>query len=144
MTPNGPSIRAIREAQHRSLRELAGAAGISPAFLSEIEHGKGASDDATERIAEALGVPNAAITREGTTNVASEDEELRLYTKEEAAALIRMSVSWVKKQAAARTIPCTFIGVGRGRQLRFSADHIRQIQRAGEVVPGVHGRSAAA
>lgn len=139
VTPNGPSIRAIREAQRRSLRELAEAAGISAAFLSEIEHGKGASDDAITRLARALDVPTAAITREGTTDVASEDDDIRLYKKEEAAALLGMSVSWVKKKAAARAIPCTYVS----GQLRFTRDHIRAITEAGEVVPGSYGRQLA-
>ncbi|MDR2437089.1 MAG: helix-turn-helix domain-containing protein [Endomicrobium sp.] len=36
----GETIRNLRNAQKRSLREVAARVGISPAYLSRIEHGK--------------------------------------------------------------------------------------------------------
>jgi excisionase family DNA binding protein len=40
-----------------------------------------------------------------------------LYTPSEAAELLRMRESWLRRKAAARQIPCTFLG----KHLRFSA-----------------------
>jgi excisionase family DNA binding protein len=39
-----------------------------------------------------------------------------LYTPAEAAAVLRVRESWLRRRAAARQIPCTFLG----RHLRFS------------------------
>lgn len=125
-----------------SLRELARRAEVSTAHLSEIERERcGASADVLERIAKALDVPICVI-REGT-QVSEQDEELQLFKKEKAADLLGVSVSWVKKAAAAREIPCTYIGKGQRKLLRFSAEHIRKIRADGEVVPGTYGRTPA-
>ena len=48
-------------------------------------------------------------------DVTSTDGRL-LYTPEEAAELLRVRPSWLRKKAAARKIPCTFLG----KHLRFS------------------------
>jgi excisionase family DNA binding protein len=40
-----------------------------------------------------------------------------LYTPEEAAQLLRVRPSWLRKKAAARQVPCTFLG----KHLRFSS-----------------------
>lgn len=137
MTPNGTAIRAIRAAQGRSLRSLADEAGISASFLGQVERGeKPASDDAVTRIARALDVPTDAITREGNpVNTAPEEDEVRLYTIAEAAVLIRMSAGWVKRAVAARAIPCTFVGLGAKKSVRFTLAHIRAIAAENEVVP---------
>lgn len=45
----------------------------------------------------------------------AEDEPL-LYTVEEAAALLQVRPSWLRRKAAARAVPCTFLG----KHLRFS------------------------
>lgn len=52
---------------------------------------------------------------------------LRLYTAEQAAELLQVSPAWLRKKATARQVPTTFVG----RYLRFSADDITAIQRAG-------------
>ena len=39
-----------------------------------------------------------------------------LYTVEEAAALLQVRPSWLRRKAAARAVPCTFLG----KHLRFS------------------------
>lgn len=64
MTPNGTTIRALREVQSLSLRRLAHLARTSPSQLSRIERGKaGAGNDLTHRLAVALAVPVGDITR---------------------------------------------------------------------------------
>jgi excisionase family DNA binding protein len=46
-----------------------------------------------------------------------------LYTPEEAAALLRVRASWLRRRAGARLVPCTFLG----RHLRFSAADLAAI-----------------
>ncbi|GAA1818409.1 helix-turn-helix domain-containing protein [Planosporangium flavigriseum] len=46
-----------------------------------------------------------------------------LYTPVEAAAQLRIRESWLRRQAAARQIPCTFLG----KHLRFSAADLAAI-----------------
>ncbi|MEH0830804.1 helix-turn-helix domain-containing protein, partial [Micromonospora sp. CPCC 205714] len=46
-----------------------------------------------------------------------DEQEPRLYTPAEAAALLRIPESWLRRRAGRRQIPCTFLG----KHLRFSA-----------------------
>ncbi|MEU4591415.1 helix-turn-helix domain-containing protein [Micromonospora aurantiaca (nom. illeg.)] len=46
-----------------------------------------------------------------------DEQEPRLYTPAEAAALLRVPESWLRRRAGLRQIPCTFLG----KHLRFSA-----------------------
>jgi excisionase family DNA binding protein len=46
-----------------------------------------------------------------------------LYTPTEAAARLRIRESWLRRRAAARQIPCTFLG----KHLRFSAADLAAI-----------------
>lgn len=55
----------------------------------------------------------------------------QLYTAAEAAAILKVRESWLKTKAAARLIPCTFIG----KHLRFSDDDIAEIMKAGARQP---------
>ena len=52
---------------------------------------------------------------------------LQLYTAEQAAELLQVSPSWLRRKATARAIACTFIG----KHLRFSADDLKSIITAG-------------
>jgi excisionase family DNA binding protein len=52
----------------------------------------------------------------------------RLLTTEEAADLLNVSYSWMKKAALRGDVPCTRIG----RAVRFSPVHIQAIVEAGE------------
>ena len=54
-----------------------------------------------------------------------------LYTAAEAARILKVRESWLKTKAAARLIPCTFIG----KHLRFSDDDLAEIMRAGARQP---------
>ncbi len=51
----------------------------------------------------------------------------QLHTAAEAATILKVRESWLKAKAAARAIPCTFIG----KHLRFSDDDIEEIMSAG-------------
>ena len=55
----------------------------------------------------------------------------QLYTAADAAAILKVRESWLKTKAAARLIPCTFIG----KHLRFSDDDIAEIMKAGARQP---------
>jgi hypothetical protein len=55
----------------------------------------------------------------------------RLYTAAEAAGTLKVRESWLQTKAAARLIPCTFIG----KHLRFSDDDITEIMKAGARQP---------
>ena len=50
-----------------------------------------------------------------------------LYTPEEAAKILKVRASWLRRRAAARLIPCTFLG----KHLRFSAGDIAAIIASG-------------
>ena len=54
-----------------------------------------------------------------------------LHTAAEAAGILKVRESWLKTKAAARMIPCTFIG----KHLRFSDDDIAEIMKAGARQP---------
>ena len=54
-----------------------------------------------------------------------------LHTPAEAADLLKVRESWLRKKAAARAIPCTFLG----KHLRFSDDDIAEIVRSGARKP---------
>ena len=46
-----------------------------------------------------------------------------LYTPAEAALLLKVRESWLRRKAAARQVPCTFLG----KHLRFSATDLAAI-----------------
>lgn len=50
-----------------------------------------------------------------------------LYTPEEAAELLGVRPSWLRRKAAARLIPCTFVG----KHLRFSRTDLESIITSG-------------
>jgi excisionase family DNA binding protein len=54
-----------------------------------------------------------------------------LYTTEEAAEILRVKKSWLKRQAAARKIPFTMLG----RSYRFTSVHLAAIVRMHEEIP---------
>jgi excisionase family DNA binding protein len=64
----------------------------------------------------------------------------RLHTPAEAAELLKVPESWLRKKVAARLIPCTFLG----KHLRFSDDDLTEIVQSGakQAVsqPRAHGR----
>lgn len=52
----------------------------------------------------------------------------QLHTVAEAAALLRVTPTWLSRQATANAVPYTRLG----RKRLFSDDHIRQIAAMGE------------
>jgi excisionase family DNA binding protein len=62
-----------------------------------------------------------------------------LYTVEEAAELLRVPQSWLRRRAAARAVPVTFLG----RHLRFSAANLAAIVAAASHPVGSRRRRGA-
>ncbi|SDN08151.1 DNA binding domain-containing protein, excisionase family [Lentzea albidocapillata subsp. violacea] len=61
------------------------------------------------------------------TTAPQQDPPSRLYTPAEAADILTVRESWLRRQAGQRRIPCTFLG----KHLRFSDADIQQIIAAG-------------
>jgi excisionase family DNA binding protein len=68
--------------------------------------------------------PPAGTERRPTASSAG--EAVLLYTPAEAARLLRVRESWLRKKAAARQVPCTFLG----KHLRFSPADLTAIVTA--------------
>lgn len=69
---------------------------------------------------------------------ATADRSLILHTKEEAAEILRVRVSWLERRAAARKIPFTMLG---GCYM-FTDDHLAEIVRLNERAAGSPARAA--
>jgi transcriptional regulator with XRE-family HTH domain len=67
----GDALRARRQGQHRTLREVSTAANVSLGYLSEIERGqKEASSELLAAICEALGSQMSEVLREASDSLA--------------------------------------------------------------------------
>src|SRR5436309_14020634 len=68
----GDALRARRQAQHRTLREVSTAANVSLGYLSEIERGqKAASSELLAAVCDALGARLSELLHEVSFTVAS-------------------------------------------------------------------------
>jgi excisionase family DNA binding protein len=72
------------------------------------------------------GPPPALNTASETDAVLPDHPDQLLYTPSEAAARLRVRESWLRKKAAARAVPCTFLG----KHLCFSAQDLAAIVAA--------------
>lgn len=54
-----------------------------------------------------------------------------LFTAEQAAAMLQVRPSWLRRKAAARAVPCRFMG----KHLRFSRSDIEAIASASAQQP---------
>ncbi|HKT05723.1 MAG TPA: helix-turn-helix transcriptional regulator [Rugosimonospora sp.] len=71
----GDALRARRQAQHRTLREVSTAANVSLGYLSEIERGqKEASSELLAAICDALGTQLSELLREVSHTVADAEQ----------------------------------------------------------------------
>lgn len=64
-----------------------------------------------------------------TPTPSSAAQELVLFTKYEAADILRVKVSWLERQAAARQIPFSLLGGA----YRFTPAHLAEIVRLSEL-----------
>jgi transcriptional regulator with XRE-family HTH domain len=71
----GDALRARRQAQHRTLREVSTAANVSLGYLSEIERGqKEASSELLAAICEALGAALSEVLRDVSDTLATSED----------------------------------------------------------------------
>src|SRR5512133_2883455 len=71
----GDALRARRQAQRRTLREVSTAANVSLGYLSEIERGqKEASSELLAAICEALGAALSEVLRDVSDKLATSEE----------------------------------------------------------------------
>ena len=71
----GDALRARRQAQHRTLREVSTAANVSLGYLSEIERGqKEASSELLAAICEALGAALSEVLRDVSDTLAHAED----------------------------------------------------------------------
>ncbi|WP_406690675.1 helix-turn-helix domain-containing protein [Saccharopolyspora sp. ID03-671] len=56
---------------------------------------------------------------------------LHLFTPAEAAKILSVRESWLRRKAGNRAVPCTFLG----KHLRFSTENLREIARQGSQEP---------
>jgi transcriptional regulator with XRE-family HTH domain len=154
VTPNGTAIKAIRQVQSLSLRDLAGLARTSASQLSRIERGQaGAGEELLCRLADALAVPVSDITQGGAlTPTKTEDAaappkkpastrtvpypgtpdgEVFHYTPEEAAGFLPWSALQLRRKAYAREIPFN----DGGARVTFTGRDIREISAMTAVRP---------
>lgn len=68
----------------------------------------------------ALASPSANSSGTGGDTMSAEP---LLYTAEQAASLLQVRPSWLRRKAAARAVPCRFVG----KHLRFSRSDIETI-----------------
>ncbi|HLU44068.1 MAG TPA: helix-turn-helix domain-containing protein [Natronosporangium sp.] len=84
----GDALRARRQGQHRTLREISTAANVSLGYLSEIERGqKEASSELLAAICEALGSQLSEVLREASDSLARAEGSHALMKSEGAEAL---------------------------------------------------------
>jgi transcriptional regulator with XRE-family HTH domain len=71
----GDALRARRQAQHRTLREVSTAANVSLGYLSEIERGqKEASSELLAAVCEALGAQLSELLRDVSHTMAAAEQ----------------------------------------------------------------------
>ena len=82
------------------------------------------------------GLTRISLAENRAMHTDRQQEMAQLHTPAEAAEILRIRESWLRAKAAARAIPCTFIG----KHLRFSDDDIAQIMAEGARQPVTRGR----
>jgi transcriptional regulator with XRE-family HTH domain len=96
----GDALRARRQAQHRTLREVSTAANVSLGYLSEIERGqKEASSELLAAICEALGAALSEVLRDVSDALAA--------TNDDRGVLVPAGVGASDDGAAAAETPAT-------------------------------------
>ncbi len=102
----GDALRARRQAQHRTLREVSTAANVSLGYLSEIERGqKEASSELLSSICDALGAQLSEVMRDVSDTMAlAEQMEGMLVPVEELPATPEPSAT-PSASAAASSAP---------------------------------------
>lgn len=146
----GDALRARRQGQHRTLREVSSAANVSLGYLSEIERGqKEASSELLAAICDALGARLSELLREVSDTVASAEQTTAVLVPVSGrtgqpsvsarrvgpgAATPRRVTGQPVRTGRAAVQPRSADGSARGR----TGEPARQVTPNGEVSVSVH------
>ncbi|NJC68274.1 helix-turn-helix transcriptional regulator [Planosporangium thailandense] len=98
----GDALRARRQSQQRTLREVSTAANVSLGYLSEIERGqKEASSELLSSICDALGAQLSEVLREVSDTMALAEQMESIPVGEPAASSAETATGAAKSTAAA-------------------------------------------
>jgi transcriptional regulator with XRE-family HTH domain len=98
----GDALRARRQAQHRTLREVSTAANVSLGYLSEIERGqKEASSELLASICEALGAALSEVLRDVSDQLATSEVPASAPAAEPAPAPVPTAEARIAAQPTA-------------------------------------------
>lgn len=101
----GDALRARRQGQHRTLREVSSAANVSLGYLSEIERGqKEASSELLASICEALGARLSEVLREVSDTVALAEQLSDVTGQEQPAQQQPVARSAARRQAVGKPV----------------------------------------
>jgi transcriptional regulator with XRE-family HTH domain len=131
----GDALRARRQSQHRTLREVSTAANVSLGYLSEIERGqKEASSELLSAICDALGAQMSELLREvsHTVAVAERTDRVTVPASREPATRAGTAPDPMDLRAASGAT---------GIVLAPSAARTRKITVDGDVAVSVHQSS---
>lgn len=119
----GDALRARRQAQHRTLREVSTAANVSLGYLSEIERGqKEASSELLAAICEALGAALSEVLRDVSDTLATAEDLPRVLVPV-GAPEAEPSAETAPEPAAPAAAPAAEARIGRGApRSKVSAD----------------------
>lgn len=117
----GDALRARRQAQHRTLREVSTAANVSLGYLSEIERGqKEASSELLAAICEALGAALSEVLRDVSNTLALAEDLPPVLVPVGAPEPAPDSASGANEQPAAEPVPVPAgAGPAEGPQARL-------------------------
>lgn len=102
----GHALRARRQGQHRTLREISTAANVSLGYLSEIERGqKEASSELLAAICQALGWRLSEVLREASDNLAQLEQPDRVVAEPAPAGARAEEFSQIGSEPLARPGP---------------------------------------
>src|ERR1700704_1890291 len=121
----GDALRARRQSQHRTLREVSTAANVSLGYLSEIERGqKEASSELLAAICEALGAALSEVLRDVSENLALAEEVRGVLVPVGAGeqSSDRASISAAPMSPAAPTAPTAVPAASEARLAPASAE----------------------
>lgn len=116
-------------------RARTAAAGMSVRTRPPTRHGLARHGNSERRRAPATVTPVPRRPPPGPIRTANADtgdvNERLLFTAEQAAELLQVRPSWLRRKAAARAVPCRFLG----KHLRFSRADINAIAEASAQPP---------
>lgn len=146
----GDALRARRQSQHRTLREVSMAANVSLGYLSEIERGqKEASSELLAAICDALGAQLSELLREVSHTVAVA-ERVDVPATTAVAHAVAATESAEFRASAGIVLP-KGVRTGPGRKITVDGDvavsvhqnsPLKATLRTRNVRPGKRGRDA--